>query len=48
MALLSDGLREQTTLAIFAADDLAAGPVAAVPMPLLPIAFHGDWDTTEA
>lgn len=44
MALLSDGLRERTTLAIFAADDLAAGPVAAVPMPLLPIALHGDWE----
>ena len=44
LALLSDGLRARTTLAIFAAQDLEAGPLAEIPMPLLPIAFHGDWD----
>lgn len=45
LAILSDGLAEQTTLAIFDATALAAGPVASVPLPLLPIAFHGDWET---
>ena len=44
LALLSDGVRERTTLAIFNAAKLAAGPLASVPLPLLPIAFHGDWD----
>jgi carotenoid cleavage dioxygenase-like enzyme len=43
IAVLSDGLSETTTLAVFAADALDAGPVAQVPMPLMPIAFHGDW-----
>lgn len=43
LAILSDGLRGETTLAIFDARALADGPVASVPLPLLPIAFHGDW-----
>jgi len=44
LALLSDGLGERTTLAIFKATALAEGPVASVPLPLLPVAFHGEWD----
>jgi all-trans-8'-apo-beta-carotenal 15,15'-oxygenase len=43
VSILSDGLQQQTRLAVFAARDIAAGPVAVVPFPLLPIAFHGDW-----
>ncbi len=43
LAILSDGLAERTTLAIFDATALAQGPVASIPLPLLPIAFHGDW-----
>lgn len=43
LTLLSDGEAEETTLVILDADDLAAGPVAEVPLPLLPVAFHGDW-----
>ena len=44
LAILSDGVAERTTLAIFDATALAAGPIASVPLPLLPIAFHGDWE----
>ncbi|MCO4745253.1 MAG: carotenoid oxygenase family protein [Proteobacteria bacterium] len=44
LALLTDGLAETTTLAIFEATRLADGPVARIPLPLLPIAFHGDWE----
>ena len=44
LAILSDGIANRTTLAIFDALALDAGPIAAIAMPLLPIAFHGDWD----
>ena len=47
LAILSDGLAERTHLAIFDALDLATAPVASVPLPLLPIAFHGDWEPAE-
>lgn len=43
LALLSDGTADETTLVILDAEDLASGPVAEVPLPLLPVAFHGDW-----
>ena len=43
LVMLSDGVAEQSTLAIFNVTSLSAGPVATVPLPLLPIAFHGDW-----
>lgn len=43
LALLSHGLEDRTSLVVFAAADLTAGPVATVPLPLLPVAFHGDW-----
>jgi carotenoid cleavage dioxygenase-like enzyme len=48
MALLSDGLAERTTLAVFDAARVDAGPIAKVPLPLLPIAFHGEWDPVGA
>ncbi len=48
LALLSDGLRARTTLAILRADAIAEGPVARVHLPLLPIAFHGDWEPAPA
>ena len=44
LVILSDGASARTTLAVFDARRLSAGPVATVPLPLLPIAFHGDWD----
>ncbi len=44
VVVLSDGLAERTTLAVLRADAIAEGPVAEVPLPLMPIAFHGDWD----
>lgn len=44
LVLTTDGLREQTKLLVFDASNLPAGPVASVPLPLLPVAFHGDWD----
>lgn len=43
LAILSDGIQAKTTLAIFDARALAEGPLARIPLPLLPIAFHGDW-----
>jgi all-trans-8'-apo-beta-carotenal 15,15'-oxygenase len=48
LALLSDAPRARTTLAVFSARDLAAGPVAAVHAPLLPYGFHGMWDAPRA
>jgi len=48
LAFLSDGLAGRTTLAIFDAAALARGPVASIPLPLLPIAFHGDWEAPAA
>jgi carotenoid cleavage dioxygenase-like enzyme len=44
LAVLSDGIRQRTTLAVFDATALEQGPIATVPLPLLPIAFHGDWE----
>lgn len=44
LALVSDGLAEETELVVLDAQDLPRGPVATVTLPLLPIAFHGDWD----
>lgn len=44
LAILSYGLEARSALVIFDALALEAGPVATVPLPLLPVAFHGDWD----
>ncbi|MDQ3032564.1 MAG: carotenoid oxygenase family protein [Myxococcota bacterium] len=44
LALIADGMRERTTLAILDAEHLAAGPVASVHLPLLPFAFHGHFE----
>lgn len=44
LAMIYDGLGERSTLAVFASDDLAAGPVARVHLPLLPYGFHGEWE----
>ena len=41
---LSDGVEERTLLHIFEASNVSKGPLCIVPMPLLPIAFHGEWD----
>lgn len=39
-----DGLREQSWLNVLDASRLEAGPVARIPLPLMPMAFHGDWE----
>lgn len=44
LVLLSDGLEKKTVLHIFEMATLSQGPVCTIPMPLLPIAFHGEWD----
>jgi carotenoid cleavage dioxygenase-like enzyme len=43
LVMLSDAMNEQSRLAIFDAARVEAGPIAQVPLPLLPVAFHGDW-----
>ena len=45
LVLLSDGVEEQTLLHIFEASNISKGPISIVSMPLLPIAFHGEWDS---
>ena len=42
--IISDGLEEITTLVLLDTQDFSKGPVCQVPMPLLPVAFHGEWD----
>lgn len=44
LVVVSDGERGLSRLVVLDATDIAAGPVADVPLPLLPAAFHGDWD----
>ncbi len=44
IAICSEALAQRSTLLIFDALALSDGPVASVPLPLLPVAFHGDWD----
>ncbi|MBE2253506.1 MAG: carotenoid oxygenase family protein [Myxococcus sp.] len=47
VVIVSDGLAQRTRLVVLDAANLEAGPVAQVPLPLLPIAFHGTWDAPE-
>ena len=44
IALVSDGATQRTRLVVLDARAIDAGPIATVSMPLLPVAFHGDWD----
>jgi all-trans-8'-apo-beta-carotenal 15,15'-oxygenase len=44
LAVTSDGVRGESALVVLDANDLAAGPLARVPMPLLPYGFHGTWE----
>lgn len=44
IVVLTDGLAETTHIAIFDAERIQDGPVCQIPMPMMPIAFHGDWD----
>ena len=44
LLILSDGLNEETRLLIFEADNIIKGPISTTQFPLLPIAFHGEWD----
>ena len=44
LVVLSDGLEDTTWLAVLDVEALADGPIARIPLPLLPIAFHGDWE----
>jgi all-trans-8'-apo-beta-carotenal 15,15'-oxygenase len=44
IAVAADGLAGRSSLVILDAKTFASGPVATVPLPLLPIAFHGTWE----
>jgi carotenoid cleavage dioxygenase-like enzyme len=44
LTLVSHGNEARTSLIVLDARAMARGPLAVVPLPLLPIAFHGDWD----
>jgi len=44
LVMLADGLAGRSTLVVLDASDIEAGPVASVPLPLLPYAFHSTWD----
>jgi all-trans-8'-apo-beta-carotenal 15,15'-oxygenase len=44
LVLVTHGLEGRTSLCVLDATAIDRGPVATVPLPLLPIAFHGDWD----
>lgn len=46
MAIVTYGLENRSALVVLDVDAMDRGPVAIVPLPLLPIAFHGDWDGT--
>lgn len=48
LVMLTNGALQGSTLAIFDAYHLSRGPVACVPLPLLPLAFHGSWHGGEA
>ncbi|MFO7565555.1 MAG: carotenoid oxygenase family protein [Enhygromyxa sp.] len=48
IAIVSDGERRESRLVILDAAAIDAGPVAWAPLPLLPVAFHGDWDSADA
>lgn len=47
LVLVSDGVGARTSLVVLDASALERGPVAVVPLPLLPVAFHGDWDARD-
>jgi all-trans-8'-apo-beta-carotenal 15,15'-oxygenase len=44
LVIVTHGLEDRSSLCVFDAMAIERGPVATVPLPLLPIAFHGDWD----
>jgi len=44
VAAVYDGAAKKTQLCVFDANALAAGPIAAVPLPLQPYGFHGFWE----
>lgn len=44
LVLVTHGLDDRTSLCVLDATAIDRGPVATIPLPLLPIAFHGDWD----
>lgn len=48
LVLVTDGLSAETKLVVLDAVRIAAGPLAVVPLPLLPIAFHGDFEAPQA
>ena len=43
LVMVTDGEVQCSRLVVLDAEKIERGPVAEVPLPLLPIAFHGDW-----
>ncbi len=44
LVVLTDGARQTSTLAIFTLNSLSEGPICQIPLPFMPLAFHGEWD----
>lgn len=44
LVMLTDGKQRHNTLAIFEPDGLSEGPICEIPLPFMPLAFHGEWD----
>ena len=45
VVMLTDGHNKQNTLNIFGLPDIARGPICQIPLPFMPLAFHGEWDS---
>jgi carotenoid cleavage dioxygenase-like enzyme len=44
LVIVTRALDARSELVVLDALALEKGPLAVVPLPLLPLAFHGDWD----
>lgn len=42
--MLTDGHNQRSSLAIFELPNIAEGPACQIPLPFMPLAFHGEWD----
>ena len=44
VVMLVDGLKQESILSIFALPNISSGPICEIPLPFMPLAFHGEWD----